>query len=231
MSVIIFFLSFMILVGCATVDLRSVSVEEFEKHLYETKAEQLIDIRTPEEFAKYHIVSAKNIDIRSVNFKREIEKLDKSKPVLIYCLSGKRSKAAMPIFQDAGFVSVYELNEGINGWMRAKKAIFEDLSGIGELKSEDFNAIVNRDGYVLVDFYAPWCAPCQKMLPMLKELEATNKNSFRLLTINFDQNRLLTKEMGIFAVPYLIIYRNGEKIWEKQGEATIEELKKMLEIR
>ena len=220
----------MILVGCATTDIRSVDVDEFEKRLYETKAEQLIDLRTPEEFAKYHIVSAKNIDIRNVNFKREIEKLDKSKPVLIYCLSGRRSKTAIPIFSEVGFATVYELNEGINGWMRAKKAIFEDLSGIGELKAEEYNAIIKREGYILVDFYAPWCAPCQKMLPMLKELEATSDNHFKLLTINFDQNRQLTKEKGIFAIPYLIIYKDGEKIWEKQGEATKEELMKMLEL-
>jgi hypothetical protein len=40
----------------------------------------------------------------------------------------------------------------------------------------------------------------------------------------------LSKEKNISAVPYLIIFKNGEKIWEKQGEATREELLKMLEI-
>ena len=59
--------------------IQTVGIEEFEKLLYSTKAEQLIDVRTSKEFVKYHIQSAKNIDFRSSGFRKEIEKLDKTK--------------------------------------------------------------------------------------------------------------------------------------------------------
>jgi len=217
-------------VCCGGKKIQTIDVEEFEQHLYATKAEQLIDVRTPQEFEKYHIQSAKNIDVKSPDFKKEIEKMDKTKPVLIYCLSGGRSKTALDLFREAGFTTVYELNGGINAWSKLGKPLIEDLSGKGELSVQEYDTAVSENGYVLVDFYAPWCAPCRKMLPMVEELAKTYNNHFKLLTIDFDQNRLLSKEKGISAVPCLMIFKNGEKIWEKQGEATKEELLKILEI-
>jgi len=68
------------------------------------------------------------------------------------------------------------------------------------------------------------------MLQMVQDLEKTNKGRFKLLTVDYDRNRLLVKEQGIVAVPYLIIFRNGKKIREKQGEATKEELMRILEL-
>jgi len=219
-----------VFVSCNGQNLQTVDVETFEKHLYATKAEQLIDVRTPQEFAKYHIQSAQNIDFRNPNFKKEIEKLDKTKPVLIYCLSGARSKSALSAFREAGFTTVYDLSGGINAWSKLGKPLVEDLTGKGELSVSEYDATVSAAGFVLVDFYAPWCAPCRKMLPMVEELEKTYSNRFKLLTVDFDQNRLLSKEKGIAAVPYLMIFKNGKKIWEKQGEATKEELLKILEL-
>jgi len=216
---------------CSGKNTQSVGVKEFEQELYTTKAEQLIDVRTPQEFEKYRIQGAKNIDFRCSDFKKEIEKLDKTKPVLIYCLSGARSKAALSVFRKAGFTTVYELDGGINAWSKSGRPLVEDLSGTGELSVEEYDTIVSGEGYVLVDFYAPWCAPCRKMLPMIEELEKTYADRFKLLTLDFDQNRLLSKEKNIAAVPYLAIFKNGEKIWEKQGEATREELMKILELQ
>jgi thioredoxin len=211
--------------------IRTVSIEEFEKQLYATKAEQLIDVRTPQEFAKYRIESAKNFDFKSPDFKKEIEKLDKEKPVLVYCLAGVRSKACLETFREAGFKTVYELEGGLNAWSKLGKPVIEDLSGKGELSSKDFDAIISEKGYILVDFYAPWCAPCRKMLPMIEELEKTYKNRFKLLTVDFDQNRLLAKDKQIRAVPYLMIFKDGKKIWERQGEATREELMEILKLK
>ena len=211
--------------------IQTVGIEEFEKLLYATKAEQLIDVRTSQEFVKYHIRSAKNIDYRSSGFRKEIEKLDKKKPVLIYCLAGVRSKAVLDIFRKAGFTTVYELRGGINSWSRFGKPIVEDLSGKGEMTVKEFDATLSVDGYVLIDFYAPWCAPCRKMLPMLEELAKTYDGRFKLLTVDFDQNRLLSKEKNIKAVPFLMVYKDGKKIWEKQGEATREELMKILGLK
>jgi rhodanese-related sulfurtransferase len=125
-----------LLYNCVGGNTQTISVKEFEKQIDLTKAEQLIDVRTPLEFDKYHIQGAKNIDFRCPEFKNAIEKLDKTKPVLIYCLSGGRSKAALAVFRKAGFTTVYELDGGINAWSKLGKAITEDLSGKGELSRQ-----------------------------------------------------------------------------------------------
>jgi len=216
--------------SCSSQQIQNMNVEEFEKQLIVTKGEQLIDVRTPQEFEKYRIRSAKNLDVRNPNFRREIEKLDKNKSVLVYCLSGARSKSAANVFKEAGFKNIYELDGGINSWSKAGKPIDQDLSGKGELSSKDYERIISAEGYVLVDFYAPWCGPCRKMLPIVEDLAKTNSGKFKLLTVDFDQNRLLAKEQNITSVPYLAVYKDGKKIWDRNSEASKEELMKILNL-
>ena len=68
------------------------NVDEFEKQLSATDEALLIDVRTPREYKKYRIAGAKNIDYLSSGFRRRIKRLDQTKPVMVYCLSGYRSK-------------------------------------------------------------------------------------------------------------------------------------------
>ena len=126
MKKLIFTVIFTLLHICVFAQLQSVSVDEFEKQLLATKSEQLIDVRTPQEFENHRIIGAKNINFRSPEFRKEIEKLNKNKPVLIYCRAGVRSKSALEIFREAGFKKVYELDEGINAWVKAGKPIAQN---------------------------------------------------------------------------------------------------------
>ncbi|MDR2971745.1 MAG: rhodanese-like domain-containing protein [Bacteroidales bacterium] len=100
-----------------------VNADEFEKQMKATKCEQLIDVRTPQEFEKNHLENAVNIDFKSPDFKKSIEKLDKTKPVLVYCVVGKRSNEAGKIFIEEGFKTVYDLEGGLNAWIKAEKAV------------------------------------------------------------------------------------------------------------
>ena len=64
------------------------------------------------------------MDFRSRGFRKQIEALDKTRPVLIYCLSGVRSKLpAMMCHNKAGFKTIYELDKGLEGWMKAGKTV------------------------------------------------------------------------------------------------------------
>ena len=74
---------------------------------------QLVDVRTPDEFKSRHIEGAKNIDFFSDKFNLEFSKLDKEKPVYIYCRSGSRSKRAASKLSEMGFVEIYDLKGGI----------------------------------------------------------------------------------------------------------------------
>ncbi len=76
------------------------------------KEVQLIDVRTPEEFSSGHIKDAENIDFFSEEFTNEFDKLDKNKPVYIYCKSGNRSKQTGEKLSAMGFKEIYDLKGG-----------------------------------------------------------------------------------------------------------------------
>ena len=93
-----------------------VSTEEVET-IMQSEDVQLIDVRTPEEYQEGHILNAQNIDYNSPNFEVDITKLDKTKPVLLYCKSGNRSGKSSQIFLEAGFKTIYDLEGGITEWI------------------------------------------------------------------------------------------------------------------
>ena len=77
---------------------------------------QLVDVRTPEEYSEGYIEGFQNIDFFSNTFSQDIEKLDKSKPVIVYCKSGNRSAKSAKKMQEAGFYKIYDLEGGITKW-------------------------------------------------------------------------------------------------------------------
>ena len=78
----------------------------------------VIDVRTAEEFASGHLEGAVNYDIEGGQFSALIEPLDRTKPYMVYCHSGRRSAIAADAMVAAGFTQVYDLG-GIADWMAA----------------------------------------------------------------------------------------------------------------
>lgn len=118
----ILFLTLFLLVGAYVYSQRrssarfeSMTNAEFATIIADTTV-QLVDVRTPAEFAAGHIPTAKNIDVRGENFDKEADQqLDKSRPVALYCRSGARSKTAAQALAAKGY-RVYELNKGFMNW-------------------------------------------------------------------------------------------------------------------
>lgn len=63
----------------------------------------ILDVRTPEEYSKDHILEAINVDVRNTNFKNEISKLNRDDEYKVYCAAGKRATQAVSIMQGLGF--------------------------------------------------------------------------------------------------------------------------------
>lgn len=74
---------------------------------------QLVDVRTQKEFKSGHLKGAKNIDFFSGRFNIEFDKLDKEKPVYVYCRSGSRSRQTARKLANMGFNEIYDLQGGI----------------------------------------------------------------------------------------------------------------------
>ena len=103
------------LIGCqSNTEFKSVDAQQFAE-VIANKDVQLVDARTPEEFSEGHIPGAVNMDVKSENFDAQIAQLDTSRPVAVYCRSGRRSKLAAERMTNAG-LQVTELAEGILSW-------------------------------------------------------------------------------------------------------------------
>ncbi|MGK7390193.1 MAG: rhodanese-like domain-containing protein [Candidatus Cyclobacteriaceae bacterium M2_1C_046] len=87
------------------------------KALLKSKEVQLVDVRTLQEVEKGKIEGAINIDYLSNDFQDLIaDKLDKDKPVAVYCAVGGRSARAAKLLSKMGFTKVYDLKGGYNRW-------------------------------------------------------------------------------------------------------------------
>ncbi len=79
----------------------------------------ILDVRRAEEFEAGHLEKALNYNVLdSINFRIQVENLDTSKPVYLYCRSGNRSGKAAVIMQKMGFEKLYDLKGGYLGWVK-----------------------------------------------------------------------------------------------------------------
>ncbi len=80
---------------------------------------QLLDVRTPKEYAEGHIADAKLLNYFEKDaFRKYASKLDKDEPVYLYCRSGNRSQKAAKILVDMGFTEIYDLEGGYMNWSK-----------------------------------------------------------------------------------------------------------------
>ncbi|MFC2176449.1 rhodanese-like domain-containing protein [Bacteroidota bacterium] len=96
----------------------NVNVDDFASRL---EGSQILDVRTPEEWSQGIIEGAVMMNFYDNDFDDQLAKLDKEKPVAVYCKSGGRSGNAMSKMNTMGFKEVYNLNGGMGAWKGAGK--------------------------------------------------------------------------------------------------------------
>lgn len=84
-------------------------------------------------------------------------------------------------------------------------------------EQHNFQEIINKEGYVVVDFYAEWCGPCQMLLPQLETLSNTRYQSTPIYKINIDEFRALAIDSQIRSVPTVIVYKDGKEFKRASG--------------
>lgn len=202
----------------------------FNQKLAETKDAIVLDVRTPEEYAEGFIANARNINFNSNNFETEIAKLDKSKTYYVYCLSGKRSASAASYMRANGFKNVINLEGGILAWQNNNLPLVTQSTApvADKVSMEEYNKMINSGAKVLIDYYAPWCAPCIKMKPMLEELSKEYEGKVKIIRLDINENKQLAKQLNIVEIPVIKIFENGKETWNHNGFISKEELKKQL---
>jgi thioredoxin 1 len=188
----------------------------------------LLDVRTKSEFKNGHLPEAGNLNYYALDFRKKLILLPRNQPIYLYCNTGYRSEKAAEILIENGYTDVYNLQHGIMEWELLNLPVIMEPDARpdtdNKMTPEQYHAILSEGSPVFFDFYAPWCGPCRKMMPMIDSLMVEYHPQIKMRKINVDASKKLVKELKLVGVPYLVLQDKGEVLFSKNGSATRNEL-------
>lgn len=90
------------------------------------------------------------------------------------------------------------------------------MTAININKNNFQSEVMNSDKPVLLDFWAPWCAPCRMVVPIIEEI-ASERPDIKVGKINVDEQPELTSKFGIMSIPTLVVMKNGKIVQQVSG--------------
>ena len=103
---------------------------------------------------------------------------------------------------------------------------------MSELTLTDANfetEVLKSDAPVFVDFWAPWCGPCQMMGPFVEELATEYNGKMKVGKLNVDENGAMAGRYKVMSIPTFLVFKGGEVVDQMVGGVTKEKLKEMME--
>ena len=101
-----------------------------------------------------------------------------------------------------------------------------------EITDDNFeNTVLKADKFFLLDFWAPWCAPCKMISPVLEELSNEMSSKLTIGKINIDSELQTGTKYGVRGIPFLLLFHKGEVIDQKVGAANKGSIKEWLESK
>lgn len=186
----------------------------------------LLDVRTGSEFNNGHIANSGNLNFYSLSFRKKLSLLPKDQPIYLYCNTGYRSEKAAEILLENGYSNVYNLEHGIMEWDLEELPVIVEPGARPDLdnkmETEEYYVLIQSDPLVFIDFYAPWCGPCRKMMPLVDSLKVEYLKDIHI--VNVDASKKLVKHLKLTGVPYLALFNKGKLVYTQNGAATRKEL-------
>lgn len=91
-------------------------------------------------------------------------------------------------------------------------------SKIKEINDDSFeNEVLKSEIPVLVDFFAQWCSPCARQLPILEEVAVTEKDFVKIVKVDIDESPSTATEFKVRSIPTLILFKQGKPVKNNTG--------------
>lgn len=95
--------------------------------------------------------------------------------------------------------------------------------------TKEFDELLAKEKYVLVDFWATWCAPCRMIAPVIEKLAEQYNGKITVAKVDVDQQQELSIRYGIQSIPTVILYKNGKIEAKEIGVKPLNSFTKMLD--
>ncbi len=95
-----------------------------------------------------------------------------------------------------------------------------------ELNKNNFQEIINSKEKILIDFWAPWCAPCKLLLKPLENIE--NRTNIKIYKVNVDDEYEIAQEFSIRSLPTIMVFQNGNMLKQSVGAISENKIMEML---
>ena len=92
--------------------------------------------------------------------------------------------------------------------------------GLQAVTDKDFNKeVIESEGAVLVDFWAEWCGPCQRLMPVVEEIAGEMAGKLKIVKVNIEEAPEAPSKYGVRGIPALMLFKDGEVAATKVGAA------------
>lgn len=88
--------------------------------------------------------------------------------------------------------------------------------------------VLSAEGLVVVDFWAPWCHPCQAVTSILEEIDSSGSAGVRFVALNVDENPVFAARNGVLSLPMVIVFAGGEARARLEGAQRRKTLERVL---
>ncbi|MFW0738779.1 thioredoxin domain-containing protein [Flavobacterium sp. T12S277] len=194
----------------------TVSLDVFYAKIQSEKKPQIIDARSPEEFALNHINGAQNFNLESKDYAKRVAALDKTRPVFTYSIGAGRSVWLADELLKNGFKEAYSLEGGIANWIGNGKPFYSNSKS--KLTLAEYNKIIAENNDVLVDIGSVYCGACKKVKPVLETIRAQYGTNLKIIEIDLEDSPQVIADLKTVKVfPTLILYKKGKIVFKKEG--------------